>query len=147
MKPLPFASLACGLVLLSCSSPAPPVDPQLRQAMASVRYMTGHRFLSQSAFAGTDPNAKPSDFVTYIFSDFGVPEWPIALDDFERDQLKAAGIPALPEGVALVPMRADPSIGLQVVLRADDAAGLVIAEAYEDPAAEPVLVLERRLLP
>ena len=137
-----------GLISLSgCGKQAETIDnAELSQAVQSVKYMTSKRWLSKSAFRSSYPDGKPSDYVNYLFSDFGVSEWPIALDEMEADQLKSARIPPLPPTVVLVPNQPDPSETLQVVIRAVDGEGLVIIEAYEDPN-EPPIVREERVLP
>jgi len=130
--------------LLSCETPQQ-IDPELSQAVASVRYMTTERWLSRSAFRQAYPDEKPSDYVSYLFSDFGVAEWPIALDEMEQEQLRSVGIPPLPPDVFLVPNSPDPKQKRQVVIRANDAEGTVIIEAYEDPLSPPVASVSRQL--
>ena len=149
-SPIAIAALSIPIVTIaSCATPQPEIDPELSQAIASVRYMTGPRWLSRSSFQVTYPDGKPSDYVNYIFSDFGIAEWPLALDEFEEEQMRSANIPPLPRNVALVPNNPDPSLELklQVVLRAADAEGVVIVEAYKDPQAAPVATVSRKIGP
>ncbi len=133
----PWVLGALAATLLACT-PEPPTD--LDRAVASVRYMTSPRFLSKSAFTEVYPEPTPSNFVRYLFSEFGVPEWPIAIDEMEAEQLRAARIPALPPTVGLVANRPDPGRGAQLVLRGDDAKGGVVIEVYPDPRGPPVAV-------
>ncbi|REJ85755.1 MAG: hypothetical protein DWQ36_08230 [Acidobacteria bacterium] len=118
---------------------------ELEQAMATARYLTSQRFLARSAF-GSEEDATPSRLVSYLFSDLGIAEWPIATSELERDQLRATRTPALPRNVALVPRRPDRSHLLQVVIAADDAAGEVVLSAYQNAFSQPLLV-ERRPMP
>ena len=134
------------IVTIGCSS-SPQMDADLSQAVASVRYMTSERWLSRSAFQAAYPDRQPSDYVSYLFSDFGVAEWPIAIDEQERQQLRAAGIPPLPADLPLVPNRPDPTHERQVVIRADDTEGVVIIEAYETPNNQPIFSQVRKLNP
>ena len=134
------------IVTIGCNS-SPQMDADLSQGVASVRYMTSKRWLSRSAFQATFPDKKPSDYVSYLFSDFGVAEWPIAIDEQERQQLRAAGIPPLPADLPLVSNRPDPTHERQIVIRADDAEGVVIIEAYETPNSQPIFSQSRKLDP
>ena len=137
----------CLVAAIGCGGAPQELDPQLSQAVASVKYMTSKRWLSRSAFSATYPDAKPSDFVDYVFSDFGIAEWPIALDEGEREQLRSAGIPPLPPDIPLVPQAPDPTKTRQVVLRANDAEGTVIIEVYEDAFSPPIATISRSLTP
>ena len=130
-------------ILVGCSSTN--VDPRLEQAVKSAKYMTSNKFLSRSAFKSIYPEQKPSDFVQYIFSTMGSAEWPTAFDEGEEEQLRSIGVPIMPNNLAIIPNKPDSNNDLQVVLRADDEAGLVIIEAYEKSIEKPVLVVERRI--
>jgi len=144
-RPLLLKLALTTLLLISVACSGQRLDPDLQQAVNAARYMTSERFLSRSSFRYLFPEAKPSQFVGYIFSDLGVAEWPLALDEMEQQQLRSAGIPALPATVALVARRPDPGLGKQVVLRADDAADRIIIEAYQDPKTPPRLSIERNI--
>ncbi len=126
---------------------APEMDTTLSQAVASVSYMTSERWIARSAFQATYPDRKPSDYVSYLFSDLGVAEWPIAIDEQERQQLRAAGIPPLPPGIPLVPNRPDPNHERQVVIRADDTEDVVIIEVYETSNSQAIFSQSRKLNP
>src|SRR5262245_51585341 len=50
--------------------------PDLRQAAGVVAYTLRATNLSRSMFSAAHPNGKPSEWVSYWFSDMGVAEWP-----------------------------------------------------------------------
>lgn len=137
--------LILALAISACSGPEQAADPRLQKAVSAMTYMTTERFLSRSAFSHAHPETKPSAFVSYLFSDLGTAEWPIALDRDEEEQLRSARIPALPRDLPVHPHRPDPAVDLQVVVRADDAAGVVIIEGYAKAGEAPLLVEKRRL--
>ncbi len=130
-------------IIVGCTSSN--IDPRLEQAVKSAKYMTSQKFLSRSAFKSIYPEQKPSNFVQYIFSTMGSAEWPIAFDEGEKEQLRSIGVPIMPNNLAIVPNKPDPKNDLQVVLKADDEAGFVIIEAYEQSIEKPVLVLKRKI--
>lgn len=66
-------------------------------------------------------------------------EW---ADEMEKEQMAAIGAPLMPAGVAYSSREPDPSAGKQVVLRFDDERGVVIVDAYLDPAQPPVFTRE-----
>lgn len=107
----------------------------------------GH--LSRSAFYVAYPDGKPSDFVNYIFSDIGTAEWPPSdawADEMVREQMRAIHKPLMPDGVAFVPLQADPQGGMQLVVKFDDEKGVVILEGYADPGQGPALSEEVKLI-
>jgi len=136
-----FSSPLAAAIASGCQ-PKPKLSPELEQAVDSVRSMTSQRWLSRSAFATSYPQAQPSNYVSYLFSDLGVAEWPIALDALEAEQPRSIGVTPLPPNVALVPQQPEPTRGKQLVLRADDTAGLVLVDAYEEPQTEPIASFE-----
>jgi len=145
MKKLLLCLLLATLAMPLACQKAP---PELKQGMDVIGYMLAPRHMKRSAFSAAFPNGKPSQFVSFLFSDMGAAEWPAAEDavtDMEREQMKAIRAPMAPAGVAYVPRRVDPTRGKQVVITFDDERGMVIAEAYVDPLAEPVLVREWKL--
>jgi hypothetical protein len=138
---LPWCAL---FVLAACSRDAPPA---LTHGAEVIHYLLLPATLSRSAFSAGFPDGKPSQFVSYVFSDIGAAEWPTSeewANDAERAEMKAAGIPMPPRGVEFVPLSPDPKKGMQLVVRHDDGRGMVIVEGYEDPAKSkrPVLVRE-----
>lgn len=136
-----FSGLLAVAIASGCQ-PQPKLSPELEQAVDAVRSMTSQRWLSRSAFTAVYPQARPSEYVNYIFSDLGAAEWPIAVDPLEAEQLRSIGVTPLPPNVALVPQQTDPTRGKQLVLRADDAVGLVLVDAYEEPQAEAIASFE-----
>jgi hypothetical protein len=133
------------LILAACGESV----PELAQAADVIHYMMKPQHLSRSAFYVAFPDGKPTQYVSYIFSEVGVAEWPYSetwADEMEREQMKAIGAPMVPEDVALVPLSPDPCAGKQVGVMFDDSRGVVIVEGYVDPAADPVLTREWKLL-
>ena len=129
------------ITLSSCSQQEPVA---LQQAASVIKYMMSTRQLSRSAFAAFYPGAKPSQFVSFLFSDTGTVEWPYGkteagLSGIEREQLQATGAPMVPGNVAFIPLQKDPGQGQQLVVKYDDGRGVVIVEGYLDPANPPVL--------
>jgi hypothetical protein len=131
--------------LAGCSSP----PPDLAKAVAAVGSMLSPRGLEHSAFYAVYPEGTPSDFVSFLFSPLGKAEW--IPDDaavpgrgglVSADDVLAAGDQLRPGVVGLVPEAPEPRIHRQVVLRANDERGVVIAEAYELPGHAPVLIHE-----
>ena len=132
--------------LAGCSS----APPDLAAAVRAVGSMLSPHGLQRSAFYAVYPEGTPSDFVAFIFSPLGKAEW--VPDDPPAAPWRAGLVSAaevlgvggeLPPGaIALVPAEPEPHILRQVVLRADDERGVVIAAAYEQPWSVPVLVQE-----
>jgi len=139
------------ILLAACSQPAAhKIDlapPELKQAARVVEFMLRPRNLSRSAFSVLFPESKPSEFVSFMFSDLGVAEWPDSEvmaehDPMIRDQAKAIGAPLMPKGVAFIPRELAPESGKQIVIKADDARGVVIVVGYAAPNLPPMLVSE-----
>lgn len=137
--------LMCGLpVLLSACGGGEKGDPALRRGIQFVRYLSARNQLTRSSFLVVYPEGKPSDFVKWMFSTMGTAEWPPSEEMAEADpmiaeQAKSIRAPLLPKGVALVPVERDLKKKRQVVIRADDAAGILIADAYLDPNYPPAM--------
>ena len=93
-------------------------------------------------FAAGFPEGKPSQYVSFLFSDMGVAEWPTAVDEMEEKQMKSGMVKVLPAGVALVPLTPKADVKQQLVVKFDDAKGVIILEGYLDPKQPPVLVSE-----
>lgn len=132
----------CLLWLGACGggSPEGADDPALRQLESVARHLTGPRHLRQSAYPGIRTSDRPSELVSYLFSDIGVAEWPAGDSGgaIEREQMQATRTPMLPAEGALVHARPDPRIGRQLVLSGDDDSGEIVATAYLDPTRPPV---------
>ena len=138
-----FAALLTGLLHAGCGSSSPP-PPELEKGVAVIQYFSSPRYLNQSMFAATSATWKPSELVSYIFSDMGAAEWPPGenASAMEKEQARAARTPLIPADVRLVPLRPDARYQKQVVVKADDARGKVMVEGYVDPAKKPVLTRE-----
>ena len=135
-----LATFVLAIAMAGCGKPQSAPDPQLRQAEQVARHLTSVRHLRRSAYGATAQSGKPSELVSFLFSDIGVAEWPAADDGnaMEREQHRATKTPMFPAGVALVSTSPNARMKRQVVLRADDARGELIAEGYTDPAGPPV---------
>jgi hypothetical protein len=107
--------------------------------------MMSPRKLEAAGFPKPQTEAKPSDFIRFINSDVGAvlwpprEDWPFA-DGLEVEQSRAMGETLIPKGIAYKRNRTDPDEGRQIVYRADDEAGEIVVEAYEDPSTDPVFV-------
>ncbi len=89
------------------------------------------------------PDEKPSEFLQYIFSPMGAAEWPpmsggVEFSLEEEQMMRRAGQPFIPEGLMFENGQPSPAHGDQIVLQADDARGVIIAEAYADPYQPPI---------
>lgn len=140
---LPFIIFALLLGLSACSSGAP---PELQRGVQMIRWMAAPMQLSKSMY-GTVQDGKASTWVSFVFSTMGAAEWPESEESAERDpmlkeQAKSANMPLAPKGVAFAAGAPDPAKGRQIVLKADDARGMIIVEAYDNPSAKPLLVEE-----
>lgn len=136
-------ALALLLGLAACSSSAP---PELQRGVQMFRWMLAPMQLPRSMYSAIQ-DGKASTFVNFVFSDMGAAEWPESEASAERDpmlkeQAKSAGMPLVPKGVAFSAYAPNPAKGRQIVLKADDARGMVIVEAYDNPAGKPLLVEE-----
>ncbi len=140
--------LAMVMSFTACGSNAP---KELQQGVQVINAMTSVGYLSGSAFYAAYPDGKPSDYVRYTFSDIGAAEWPVAAggmgyDEMEAEQSRSIGMPIIPAGIHYSPNTPNPSIqGMQVVLRGDDAKGVLVIEGYVNPAEKPVIVKEKKL--
>jgi hypothetical protein len=134
---LVVGAILWGFVQLSTSSGSE--HPELDRACRAIRAMTAPVNLTRSAFPYVCPEAQPSQWVRYFFSGLGKAEWPPTEGlEFTPDEARAARIEALPHDVAIVPLRPQTRSGKQLVLGYDDARGVIVAEAYESAADEPV---------
>jgi hypothetical protein len=105
-------------------------SPELAQAVNAIRYLSAPTQLSRSAFAAAfaEEEGKPSQYVSYLFSQLGT----------------AAGIPLIPENVFLAPLEPDLEVKskLQLVVRFDDERGVIIVDGYTNPAQKPLFTQE-----
>lgn len=134
--------IVCAALIANCGggSPEGADDPSLAQLEAVARHLTGPRHLRMSAYPGLRTSDRPSELVSYLFSDIGVAEWPAADSGsaMEREQMQATRTPMFPDDGMLVHARPDPRGGKQLVLSGDDGSGEIVAEAYLDPNRPPV---------
>ncbi len=131
-----------GSFLISCGEKAP---PDIIQAADAMHNMITPKNLSRSMFCAAFPNGKPSQYVSYLFSNMGSAEWPPSesnVTPIEREQMKSIRQELIPNGVAILPKTPDSTQKKQIVMAFDDAKGLVIIKGYVDPSAKPVLVRE-----
>jgi hypothetical protein len=131
--------------LAGCSS----APPDLAKAINAVGAMVSRHGLERSAFYAVYPDGTPSDFVAFLFSPLGKAEWvpddaatPERTGLVSAEDVLAVGGELRPGAVGLVSEAPEPRIHRQVVLRADDERGVVIAAAYEQPGQAPVVVHE-----
>jgi hypothetical protein len=142
IKTTPIAVLF--LLLAACSKTESPV---LQRAINASADMLLAKNLSRSAFYVAYPEGKPSDYVHYYFSAMGTAEWPPREGEFSEAELKATQTGSIPDNVKFTPnQRAADVPGMQVVIKADDARGLIIFEGYQKPSETPDLVVEKPLL-
>lgn len=151
---LRFALQACLLLALSaCGGDRPEGadDATLLQLEAVARHLTGPRHLRASAYPDIRTSDRPSELVSFLFSDIGVAEWPpvdsgpatasgplvVQTSEMEREQMRSTRTPMFPADGALVHARPDLRIGKQLVLSGDDSSGEIVAEAYLDPNQPP----------
>jgi len=119
----------------------PDLPPDLEKAFYAMKSTCSARHLSRSMYSAAFPDGKPSQFVSYLFSDMGVAEWP-PLGGGENP-LEDEMVPSLTgevgasTGPGIYPRAPDADGGPQVVIAFDDAAGEVIFEAYIDPTKKP----------
>ena len=126
-------------IAMSCGKPEP---PELERAAAFVKWFTAPKNLSKSMYSAAFPQGTPGQFVSYLFSDMGVAEWPNAASEMEQQQLRSAMIPTLPQDVALVPLQPNLNGKKQLVVKFDNEKGLILLEGYLDPRKPPVLYRE-----
>ncbi len=139
-RSLTAAALLWALTLLAGCSSGVQRDAELVQAERTARYITSPRHLKQSMYVSMREENTPSELLSYLFSSLGAAEWPYTTDasEMEQEQARAIGMPLQPANVAIVVMAVDSRAQKQIVLRPDDANGLIIAEAYLAPDQPPV---------
>ena len=143
--------LTCLVVLLSISQlRCSKADEELSQAASVITWVIAPANLERSQFAAAFPDCKPSEFVNYFFSTMGASEMPPSeaeaeMDPIVRDQAESIRMPLSPANVAFVSRNPDLKMGKQLVLKFDDARGVVIAEGYIDPNEAPEFVREWKL--
>ncbi len=106
------------------------VDAELQQANAALRGMAAPLSLSKSCFGVVYPNGQASDYLNFLLSDLGAAEWPVALDEQERQQLKAIGQVPMPTTVSVSLHQRRYRDRKELVLQADDATRSVLVNGY-----------------
>lgn len=133
-------------ILLGCYGAA---DQDLNQAMRALQSMSSPSFLSRSCYSVLYPQGKASDYVSYLFSDLGVAEWPPteSEDDTFSAELKKSGQPVFPQGVVIRHEKPDPDAEKQIVVRSGDANNEIIYEGFLKGTAAPVLTRKKQIKP
>lgn len=130
-----FLCLGLLLAIAACGQRS---DPDLTQAIGALRSMSSSSGLSRSCFSVVYPDGKPSEFITYMFSDLGAAEMPMPMDEGEAEQMKSAGQAMLPRTVLLSPaQRIDPN-NKELVLIANDAEQSIVLKGYLNNQTEPL---------
>ena len=138
LRPLTVC-LLIGSILGLQSCQAPP-DEDLTAANAAMAKMASASTLRRSCFTIVYPEGQASDFLSYLFSDLGTAEWPIAFDEMEAQQMKSIGQVPLPPNVVVSPNSRSTPDSKEIVLIADDDNREIRVEGYladsEDVALE-----------
>ena len=121
------------VVLLTGCASAPQA---LEKGASALRRTMTPMNMKKSMFYVAYPNGKPSDYVSFMFSDVGASErmpqeGGLEFSEEEANAINHSVSPMLPAGVILQPNapRADEE-NYQLVLSADDAKGVVIVTGY-----------------
>ncbi len=133
----------CLLLLLLPLGCVKEASPELHQAASVLESFVSPISLRNSMFAAAYPESKPSQFVRYVLSPAAASELPpndASAQDEDREM--ATGSPLWPHEVAMVAGEPDPAKGKQIVLKSDDASGMLILELYGSPSLPPDEVLE-----
>ncbi|MBI3006115.1 MAG: hypothetical protein HYY49_11975 [Ignavibacteriales bacterium] len=134
--------ISCFFASLHCGSSEP---PELRQATATITWQLAEYNFERSMFPAVLPNGTPRQWVSYYFSTMGsserLPDEDHATEE-DHEMARAMRMPLWPSGIAVVHTKPDPSRGKQIVLKWDDAKGIVIVEAYLNPNSGPEFVRE-----
>ncbi|MBI2427567.1 MAG: hypothetical protein HYV29_01975 [Ignavibacteriales bacterium] len=129
----------CCMILSGCGGKEIPTD--LKQAVEVLDRFTLPINLQNSMFAVAYPDCQPSEFVRYMFSDLAAAELPYS-GDIPQEEADAMRMPLWPPGVAMAALTPDTSKGRQLVLKHNDAKGLLIIDVYDDPSKEPLATVE-----
>ncbi len=130
------------ILMTACAEKAP---PELNQAAKVIKFMMKPSNLSRSSFSVLFEQHKPSEFVSYIFSEMGAAEWPLGGGFDDPEQLKAIGAPVPPADVTFTSRKPDKTNKKQIVVGFDDDKGVVTIAAYLDPTKPPVFEREWKL--
>jgi len=119
-------------------------DAELEQAASAIKTMIRPNNLARSSFSVTQNEGKPSEYISFFFSTLGSAEWPVAMDPMEEEQFKSIRQPTIPHTVHVIAHEPDPAKAgtKQLVLRADDARGVLIVDGYVDPLGTAIFSRE-----
>lgn len=137
---------------LGCQGETPPPDaaptpaadhPDLRQALAVVQELSSAGGTSVTTFIATGDDPTASAYVDFFFTPLGSRDWPPVAGGIEdpgdlSGWSRAIGMPLLPSSVRLVAWDPDPDAGRQLVVWADDGAGMLGASGFTAPDEAPV---------
>jgi hypothetical protein len=120
--------------------------PELERGVQVVRYLSSPKQMQGSSFLAVYPKGRPSEFVKWMFSPMGTSEWPPVQNGMEMvglEQAMVQRIPVIPANLHIVEENPHPDKKLhQLVVKADDARGMLVVDAYTDPAQPPVFTRE-----
>jgi hypothetical protein len=141
-----LASIA--LLVPACSKD--PNVKELEKAANAVEQMVAPFHATRSSFFVVLPDGSPKQFVSWYFSSLGVADWapvdqPGEMNQDEIDAMRQTGMPLRPTDVFYRHSTPDTSVQKQVVLKWNDAEGLVILEGYLSPTQEPVFTRSFKL--
>jgi len=141
---IPGFAVAFAMAAFMKLYPSPETDhPELYRTYRVMRNMCTEANLAKSAFPCVYPECRASEWVSYLFSTLGAAEWPPRAGlEFTDEEARIARIAVLPQGVEVVPLRPRRNFERQIVLRFDDVAGVVTAQAYETWNDDPVFERE-----
>ncbi len=142
MKTTYFVLFTILLLLAGCSTD--PNVQDLEKAAKSVEQMVSRFNAPRLSFFVVCPNGTARQFVSWYFSSLGSADWAPTdregeFDSDELDALRQSGMALRPAGVYYRHSKPDTAVQKQVVLKWDDAEGIVIIEGYVDPNQEPVV--------
>ena len=134
------------LPLLYMDWGTPSEYPRLDRAVQVVRYLSAPDRIKRSSFLAVYPEGRPSEFVKWMFSPMGTAEWPPAedgVDTMALEQAKSIRMPVSPAKTRIVPETPRPDEpSRQLVVKGDDARGMLMVEAYRNPGGPPVFTRE-----
>ena len=125
-------ALCVAFGLMSIAGCGKSLDPDLEQTSDAFRKMLSSSVLTKSCFYFVFPDGNPTDYINYIFSPLGSAEWPVAMDNFEKEQMQSVGQVTIPRNVIVSPLARTNTLAKEVVLTPNDEENLVILKAYRD---------------
>jgi hypothetical protein len=125
------------LLLLAACGESEPAD--LVQAAQVIQHMLQPEVIAQSTFAVAFQDPRPSQFVSFLFSEMGGLEWAATAKVTGASPPGVNGRLATAAGIVFVPRQPDPALGRQIVVSYDDDRGLIVVEGFEDPTGQAVL--------